>query len=114
MLMILGSSTGFNSHNLNIRNGSSSDAINYGVLYLSVQMLLSFLEVAVESRGDLRIYFMCCNLQHATFCKIACPYQVYVPCSHFVRNHATFSSHLSFSRDCSSIYYMYLVHKGLV
>ncbi|KAM0868426.1 hypothetical protein ACQ4PT_041325 [Festuca glaucescens] len=49
---ILGSSAGFKSQHLNICNGSSSAAINYGALYLSVQMLSSCREVAVASRGD--------------------------------------------------------------
>uniref|UniRef100_A0ACD5UY57 Uncharacterized protein n=1 Tax=Avena sativa TaxID=4498 RepID=A0ACD5UY57_AVESA len=49
---ILGSSAGFKSRHLNTCNGSSSAAINYGALYLSVQMLSSCQEVAVASRGD--------------------------------------------------------------
>jgi DNA repair/transcription protein MET18/MMS19 len=49
---ILGSSASFKSQHLNICNGSSSAAINYGALYLSVQMLSSCREVAVASRGD--------------------------------------------------------------
>lgn len=49
---ILGSSAGFEPQHLNICNGSSSAAINYGALYLSVQMLSSCREVAVASQGD--------------------------------------------------------------
>lgn len=47
---ILGNSAGFDSQHLNIGNGSSPAAINYGALYLSVQMLSSCREVAVASR----------------------------------------------------------------
>ena len=49
---ILGSSAGFKSQHLNICNGSSSVAINYGALYLSVQMLSSCREVAMASQED--------------------------------------------------------------
>uniref|UniRef100_A0ACD5UN90 Uncharacterized protein n=1 Tax=Avena sativa TaxID=4498 RepID=A0ACD5UN90_AVESA len=49
---ILGSSAGFKSRHLKTCNGSSSAAINYGALYLSVQMLSSCRELAVASRGD--------------------------------------------------------------
>ncbi|KAM3214544.1 hypothetical protein ACQJBY_066820 [Aegilops geniculata] len=47
---ILGNSAGFDSQHLSIANGSSPAAINYGALYLSVQMLSSCREVAVASR----------------------------------------------------------------
>lgn len=46
---ILGNSAGFDSQHLSIANGSSPAAINYGALYLSVQMLSSCREVAVAS-----------------------------------------------------------------
>ncbi|CAM0905499.1 unnamed protein product [Alopecurus aequalis] len=49
---ILGSSAGFESQHLNSCNGSSSADINYGALYLCVQMLSSCREVAVASRED--------------------------------------------------------------
>ncbi|XP_037457909.1 MMS19 nucleotide excision repair protein homolog isoform X2 [Triticum dicoccoides] len=47
---ILGNSAGFDSQHLSIANGSSPASINYGALYLSVQMLSSCREVAVASR----------------------------------------------------------------
>ncbi|KAF7104313.1 hypothetical protein CFC21_105219 [Triticum aestivum] len=47
---ILGNSAGFDSQHLSIANGSSPAAINYGALYLSVQMLSSCRAVAVASR----------------------------------------------------------------
>ncbi|VAI80596.1 unnamed protein product [Triticum turgidum subsp. durum] len=46
---ILGNSAGFDSQHLSIANGSSPASINYGALYLSVQMLSSCREVAVAS-----------------------------------------------------------------
>ncbi|CAL5091158.1 unnamed protein product [Urochloa decumbens] len=49
---ILGTSTDYESGQLNTCNGSSSAAVNYGALYLSVQMLTSCREVALVSYAD--------------------------------------------------------------
>ncbi|CAO1949082.1 unnamed protein product [Urochloa humidicola] len=49
---ILGTSTDYESRQLNTCNGSSSTAVNYGALYLSVQMLTSCREVALVSHAD--------------------------------------------------------------
>ncbi|TKW30689.2 hypothetical protein SEVIR_2G056300v4 [Setaria viridis] len=49
---ILGTSTDYESRQLNTCNGSSSAADNYGALYLSVQMLTSCREVAFVSYAD--------------------------------------------------------------
>lgn len=49
---IFAKSAGFDSQLLNVCNGSSPAAINYGALYLSIQMLSSCREVAVASQED--------------------------------------------------------------
>ncbi|KAF8713485.1 hypothetical protein HU200_028262 [Digitaria exilis] len=48
----LGTSTDYESRQLNTSNGSSSTSVNYGALYLSVQMLSSCREVALASYAD--------------------------------------------------------------
>ncbi|KAF8732141.1 hypothetical protein HU200_016108 [Digitaria exilis] len=48
----LGTSTDYESRQLNTCNGSSSTSVNYGALYLSVQMLSSCREVALASYAD--------------------------------------------------------------
>ncbi|PAN09691.1 hypothetical protein PAHAL_2G044600 [Panicum hallii] len=49
---ILGTSTDYESRQLNTCNGSSSAAVNYGALYLCVQMLASCREVALVSYAE--------------------------------------------------------------
>lgn len=49
---ILGTSAGYESQHLSTCNGSSPAPINYGALYLSVQMLSSCREVALAYRED--------------------------------------------------------------
>ncbi|TVU41724.1 hypothetical protein EJB05_15269 [Eragrostis curvula] len=49
---ILGASAGCGSQQLNTCSGSSSTSINFGALYLSVQMLSSCREVALASNED--------------------------------------------------------------
>lgn len=49
---VLGISTDYESRQLNTCNGSSSTSVNYGALYLSVQMLSSCREVALASYSD--------------------------------------------------------------
>lgn len=52
LIDILVNSAGFESQHLNICNGSSSGTVNYGALYLCLQMLSSCREVAVTSQEE--------------------------------------------------------------